>query len=80
MRQVVTGTVTKERSSTSLNLMTSSMLDTDRPDFLEVLLVNLLKKEGLLSSSSVFCWMFLARVLRTLCFSGLLPSPPTPSR
>ena len=72
MRQVVTGMVTRARSSTSLNLITSSMLETDRPDFLEFLLVILSRKEGELCSVSVFCWMFLTRFFMTFSFSFLL--------
>ena len=44
-RQVVMGMVTRERSSTSLNLTVSSMLLTDKPDFLELLLVILSNTE-----------------------------------
>ena len=44
-RQVVMGMVTRERSSTSLNLTVLSMLLTDKPDFLELLLVILSNTE-----------------------------------
>ena len=48
------GIVTRERSSTSLNFTTSSILDTDMPDFLEDFAVILSRKEVPLVASVGF--------------------------
>ena len=79
-RQLVMGMVTSERSSTSLNLTTSSMLDTDIPDFLEVCEENFSKKDVPLPASACFtssCFgllkfmMFLIRLDASLLFGPL---------